>query len=207
MKPFDPVHDSQAIFRGLLDGLARPGTVMDLAPFPTQGEGSAGMHPAFELLARVLLDAHTSFAVVASDDAEASHLSRWLRALTLAATQPATEAAHLFIARGAPAAVSAIASAGRGTLEDPHLGTTIILEVVALASGPTLAGDAPRYRIEGPGIDGSLTIAVASPCDWVAARAPQVAEFPLGIELLLVDEKQQLLALPRTTRVHRVGGG
>ena len=37
--------------------------------------------------------------------------------------------------------------------------------------------------------------------DWIAAREEWNADFPLGVDLILVD-KTKLVAMPRTTRIN-----
>jgi alpha-D-ribose 1-methylphosphonate 5-triphosphate synthase subunit PhnH len=98
---------------------------------------------------------------------------------------------------GMERAAEAIASARAGTLVDPHLGATVVMEVPFLEEGGTLL-------LSGPGIESAARLAVGPDRCWVEARAAKNAEFPLGVDLILVDSRFALAALPRTTVIREV---
>jgi alpha-D-ribose 1-methylphosphonate 5-triphosphate synthase subunit PhnH len=82
-----------------------------------------------------------------------------------------------------------------GTLPSPEQSATLLIRVTALDKGEL------RLDLAGPGIKGGQECSVAGlDPQWLARREDWVCGFPLGVDLILVDEKQ-VLALPRTTRV------
>jgi hypothetical protein len=107
-------------------------------------------------------------------------------------------------------AVRAVEGAFRGTFLDPHLGATIFLEVEILlpsASGSPAAGGPGRsWILEGPGVDGRSVLA-CGPGDAeflgliLEARSRACSEFPLGVDLVILDREGRVACLPRTTSV------
>ena len=207
---FDPVHDPQAAFRILLDAFARPGTVHDLAPLARRlpGAEDATAVGAWGVVTRTLLDADAPFAVV--PDATTA-FARSVREVTGAPRVPLADAGHVLVPDPTTDPAPVLRAARRGTLEDPHLGATVVLAVDRLYG----EGDAPRghaarhatgYRIEGPGVDGTRSLWVAHRHAWAAARDEAVADVPVGVDVLLLDGEDRIAALPRSTRAHAGGG-
>ena len=83
-------------------------------------------------------------------------------------------------ARRTARAAEAIAQARPGTLVDPHLGATIVVEARSLSEDGCLL-------LSGPGIESSARLSVGMEGGWVAARAAKNVEFPLGVDLIFVD--------------------
>jgi len=82
-----------------------------------------------------------------------------------------------------------------GTLGAPEQGATIIIRVASLED----SSDFPLI-LRGPGIDGQQSLAVRGlNGDWLIARARWNQNFPMGVDLILVDDTQ-MVALPRTTQ-------
>lgn len=170
----------QCVFRRLLEAFSYPGRVVSVARADTA--------PALSLLLATLVDAQVVLAdpqgLIAADD--------WWR---LGARREAPEIAHFIVARGdlAPAFEPSM-----GTLESPELGATVVLRVDSLGDGRPLS-------LTGPGIDGAATLAIGGldPA-WLARRAAWNGAFPLGVDVILVDETR-LAALPRTTRIEFEG--
>ena len=61
--------------------------------------------------------------------------------------------------------------------------------------------EAGSLLLSGPGIESSARLGVGLEGGWVAARAAKNVEFPLGVDLIFVDARFRLAALPRTTSV------
>ena len=190
----DPVHDAQRVFRGLLDALARPGRIVDLAgafgglsELPDQVPRSL----AAGLLA--LTDADAPVWITP----EAPALAALLRFHAGAPMQAGPEGAA-FAAVLDAGAVLPLARYERGTPDYPDRSTTIFIAVPALDGGP-------QVRLRGPGIATSTTIAPRGlPTDFWRERAAMRAEFPLGIEIYLCAGTR-VLGLPRTTQAEEEG--
>ncbi|MGD8910591.1 MAG: phosphonate C-P lyase system protein PhnH [Chromatiales bacterium] len=82
-----------------------------------------------------------------------------------------------------------------GSLPSPECSATLVVEVTSLNGGEL------HLNLSGPGIRERRECAVAGlDPDWLARRQSWVCGFPLGVDLILVD-REQVMALPRTTRV------
>lgn len=114
---------------------------------------------------------------------------------------------------GAPApgrAVRAVEEAFRGSFMDPHQGATVLVEVERLCheppGGAPGAGTPRSWILEGPGVNGSSALA-CGPGDAeflrgvLAARGRACSEFPLGVDLVILDREGHVVCLPRTTTV------
>jgi alpha-D-ribose 1-methylphosphonate 5-triphosphate synthase subunit PhnH len=187
----DPVLASQAVFRTVMEAMARPGQITELgvtiAPPAPLGIAAAA-------LALTLLDFET---VVWLDPtlAVAPEVDSWLKFHTGAprATDPAA-AAFAFIAE--PAAMPDFDAFGLGSVEYPDGSTTLVLEVETLTEGDA-------FRLSGPGIKGSRSLAAAPlPADFAARMAANRARFPRGVDLVLTCGRR-LAALPRSVHLSR----
>lgn len=178
----DPVQDSQAVFRAVMDAFSRPGTVHRVG-CPT--DPPPPLHRATAAVLLALADAETPL---------------WLC--------PAAALAQDWIAFhcGAPLVPKAAAAVGlavtplaldgfqTGTDEQPELGATLILQIEALNQGRTLT-------LSGPGLATPLTVRVAGLAgSFVADWARNAALFPRGVDVVLCAE-DRLAALPRTVQI------
>jgi alpha-D-ribose 1-methylphosphonate 5-triphosphate synthase subunit PhnH len=86
-----------------------------------------------------------------------------------------------------------------GSIEYPDRSTTVILQVESLTQGQV-------YELRGPGIDGTVVLrAVIEPRDLFERLAINATLFPRGIDVVLVHD-DDIVALPRTTRLVAKGG-
>lgn len=189
-----------AVFRALLDATARPG-VLGRIPQPENTAVAPALIPAL-----ALADLMVSVAAVdASGAADAALASELSRATGAPVVDPA--AARILVA-GADAPLSAaaaaelIASATRGEPLAPQRAALIVIGVAGLEAAEDSAADADVRVLTGPGVDGEARVRIAGLDDGVfAARARACADFPCGVDILLVAEDGTVCGLPRTTRV------
>ncbi len=198
----------QATFRTLLDCMAHPGEVARLCPSAACAEDAerAGLFPATLMLADMLLDSGTTFALAtAGADAPA----RAIAVRTHAARASLGEAAYVVLpaAVQSEAAARAVAVLTPGTLEEPHRGATAIVECSVLlgadAAGVRVgsasnAREKSFWRLAGPGIDGASVFS-CDRADVLRARAERMDEFPCGIDLIFVDGFGHVVAVPRSS--------
>jgi len=205
----------QKNFRALLDAMARPGELTPLSTSDSEASSCAtraGLLPQTVCVLDVVLDAGTTVRVAGarSDDATCELGER-----THALARPLGEAAFCVVplALAGEDAAAAVRVARAGTLASPHLGATCIVECAALlgtdASGVRVGsrtGSAGyvRWSLAGPGIDGSCELGCDRD-DVLAARNARADEFPLGIDLVLVDGAGHIACVPRSTRLTRMG--
>ncbi len=173
----------QRVFRELVEAFSRPGTIREI------GDCIDGAVAQRAVLA-TLMDGEVTLADPHGQIAPAD----WP---LLQAKPSACEHARYVAANGgrAPDFEPAL-----GTLESPEFGATVLIEVERLGQGEI------ALELTGPGIDGQrrLHLTGLHP-DWLRRRADWVGSFPLGVDLLLSDA-HRIVALPRTTQIHRLEG-
>jgi alpha-D-ribose 1-methylphosphonate 5-triphosphate synthase subunit PhnH len=187
----EPVLQAQQGFRALMDALANPGTIQPLAfelapPAPLTRELAAAALTMCDHDSPVWLDPSLleSDAVVA-----------WLKFHTGAPIVTDPTAAQFALVSDL-SAMPVLAHFALGNDEYPDTSTTVILAVPSLAQGESLT-------LKGPGIKGETMAAPTGlPEDFVVQWADNRAQFPRGVDLLLVAGGQ-VLGLPRTTRISR----
>lgn len=82
-----------------------------------------------------------------------------------------------------------------GSLPCPEQSASCVVVVDSLGGGER------TLELTGPGVDGSLTLSVQGLSDdWLARREDWVCAFPLGVDVILVDDAR-IAAVPRTTKV------
>ncbi|SKA27158.1 alpha-D-ribose 1-methylphosphonate 5-triphosphate synthase subunit PhnH [Enhydrobacter aerosaccus] len=185
----DPAHDSQRLFRAILDAFAHPGRIVALPEAPA---AVAPMSQAATAFILTLIDRDTPLWLAPSFDTPA--VRDFVRFHTGAALV-AFEADALF----------GLASTERCPLFDgfpigndayPDRSATVVVEVPSLRGGPSLT-------LRGPGIDGQAQMAIPGLTDdFVQERAANHALFPCGVDLVFTAGSE-LLALPRSIVVER----
>lgn len=197
---FDPVFDSQAVFRALLDAMARPGTV-GRTPVRDPRCPVAGCQPLAAALL-TLLDHEVAFAVAPATGDGAAELAAYLAAATGSRRVPPGEA-DFVVALGAPPP-GLLLGLRRGTPAFPDEGATLLLlapDLDAPEGGLPVALAGPGVR---PGATARLAgLTAADLADLAAANA----EPPRGLDLILIDRGGRLLCLPRSTRLTVGGAG
>ncbi|GIP25072.1 carbon-phosphorus lyase subunit PhnH [Paenibacillus sp. J23TS9] len=190
---FDAVHDIQRAYRKVVDSISRPGWISDLTAEADNADAEWGGLPATWVLALMLLDTEVTFCIYSQREHE---LTRLLNQLTFATRTEPEKADYIFILHDANEGdlLKALQSAKLGTLQDPHTSATVIVE-----SGE-LSGDF-ELSLKGPGIENESFVRISLAPGWLEARAEKNAEYPLGLDMLVVDENNNLLCLPRTTQI------
>jgi len=185
----DSVPEAQAVFRGVLDAMARPGRVVDLGDVPVPPEP---LIPGAAAICLALVDFETALwldGTASASAAAVSHL-RFHCGCPIAATPD--EARFAIVADAA--SMPALASFDLGSDGYPDLSTTVIVQVDALDEGR-------GRRLSGPGIDGHARLKVTGLPDrfWHELRLNNAC-FPRGVDVILCAGTR-VAALPRTTLV------
>ena len=179
----DPVGQAQASFRAVLEAMARPGTLVPA------GQGlvpPAPLDPATGAVLLTLVDHDTLLWL----DAAAAAARDWIAFHCGAGFTNVSAQADFALALALPE----LASLSPGTHEQPESGATLILQVGSLTEGA-------RFRLRGPGLRASSTLAVSGlPADFVAIWQRNRGGFPLGVDLVLCAGGT-LAALPRSVTV------
>jgi alpha-D-ribose 1-methylphosphonate 5-triphosphate synthase subunit PhnH len=173
---------SQSIFRVLLLTLSRPGLVM---PLPIQGVGPS-------VIPLALAGVESTFAVVGDPAWE-----RRVERATGAAVVDAADAA--LVALCPPVEEGTFDRLQKGSPLAPERAAKVALGCQALRAGQR---GAITLSISGPGVRGSAVLAVdgLSPSIFRALR-PEGLQFPRGVDVWLVDERDQITGIPRSSTI------
>lgn len=194
---YDPVLHAQRHFRSILDGLARPGTICDLAPADCVPPGVLSIASA--LVGFALLDGDATFHLADMTESDAAFLT----AHTGAEAVPVDQASFIFASGSAGGGI--LEGAYRGTLTYPDTSATLVVQVDGLSAEPRDRGMA--LSLEGPGTVGVGRVYVAGlSADLLLALQARNLEFPLGIDAILTatdhgDRIGRVLGIPRTSRL------
>lgn len=209
----EQIYYSAGTFRRLLDSLARPGILNQLAlpaflgqpPVYTAGptKVSLNLYALGALL--TLVDGEQTAGIMLDGQWQTvtSPVFSWLSVRTgVSWAEPAAINFALF--EGGQSG-GKLAELKPGSLLEPEDSATAIYSVEELATGQ---GDpaALTLRLTGPGIQTE---------HWLSIKGLEVSElalfqatrahFPLGIDIFLVDRAGRVAGLPRTTRLARQG--
>lgn len=181
MLTFDPIwlpETQQTYFRILLEAMSRPGSTQALSITPKAS-------PTALAVLATLLDGAVSLA----DPHGLLGEQDW--AMLQTQHKPAVEAEYL-ICKGA---IAPDFTPLLGTLQSPEQSATIVLMVESLSQGDS------RLKLSGAGINGTRECSLQGlHPEWLSSREEWVCSFPLGVDLILVDEKE-VMAIPRTSKV------
>ncbi|WNK20288.1 phosphonate C-P lyase system protein PhnH [Halomonas piscis] len=185
----DPVHDSQRLFRQLLQAMAEPGTLEMLrAPEPPR-EASIG--PALWGVLLTLCDLDTPLWIAGELDSPS--LREALRFHTgCPVTEDSAAAEFALLTSGTLAREIEFAT---GSDAYPNRGATLLIAIDHLeAPGP--------WQLSGPGIADRRHLDIGDADDLMTRLNANRTSFPRGIDVILTCN-DRLVAIPRSTRVER----
>jgi alpha-D-ribose 1-methylphosphonate 5-triphosphate synthase subunit PhnH len=181
----DPSHDSQQLFRAILDTTSHPGRIVSLPAAPA---GPGTLSPAATAYLLTLADRDTPVWLAQPfDRPDVGNFLRFHAGASIV-TQRA-EAVFAVVAPGTP-----LDGFNLGTDAYPDRSATLIVEVPGLTGGP-------KRQWHGPGIDGRAAVSVAGLSDdfwqdWAANHGL----FPCGVDIVFTAGTE-LCALPRSVAV------
>lgn len=183
-------HSTQQAFRKVLEALSFPGKINLLDECPND------MSPLISqtaLICMTLLDSEVSFYV--TDD----NISKTVHAYTGSHSIDVSNADFIIISlpTSTDEILDRLNQAKIGDLVSPHKSATVILEVESLTSGF-------NYELNGPGIKGTVQLSCTVSPEVIKNRKDINAEYPLGIDIILIDRKGNVVGLPRTTQITEV---
>jgi alpha-D-ribose 1-methylphosphonate 5-triphosphate synthase subunit PhnH len=177
---------SQAVFRVLLESLARPGRVFQL---PAPGaEAGPGIVPL-------------ALAVIGSKVAVAGAPEWQARICRATGAQPADIEAASLVAIYGTAEAETITRLRRGSASAPEDGAKVGLACGALTAGHAGHEGATTIELKGPGVPGRTLLGVTGVSRAVFDALQEAnARFPAGVDVWLVDERGRVAGLPRSAR-------
>lgn len=185
----DPVFDGQAVFRQVMNALARPGK---RAAFDGLTEPPAPLLATAGSIAATLFDHDTKIwldPVLSRNESVAG----WLTFNTSAPITRHTLDADFAVVADCRAMPS-LESFAQGTQEYPDRSTTLIVQIDALEGGREL-------RLTGPGIkDAEIIAPQGLPDHFVDQWAGNRTRFPRGVDVILAAG-EGIIGLPRTVKI------
>ncbi|MBY5580103.1 phosphonate C-P lyase system protein PhnH [Rhizobium leguminosarum] len=184
----EPVFHAQSVFKMLMDGMARPGTIQTVQPDVAP---PAPLGIAAGTIALTLCDHDTP--VWLSQGLARSAVPEWLGFHTGSPlTTEKAEARFAFTEAGT--ALSSFGLFASGTQEYPDRSTTLVIELAELEGGRRLA-------LMGPGIQSVTEMApIGLPETFLRLWTENRALFPRGVDIVLTAGRR-FLCLPRTTKI------
>lgn len=202
---FDPVHDTQKVFRVLLDALSRPGKLYELPPVGFVFGSARTRSSAFDqfqspgAILATLLDHEVTFCLLGQDDA-AYELGTQLADLTSSHSTD-REQANYVVTLQAPAP-SLVSQLNPGNLLYPDTSTTLICLVSGLALSAPDEHNGTLLALDGPGVAERQTVWVAdTEATFFNALSKVNASYPRGIDVICVTSAGRVVGLPRSTRL------
>jgi len=182
---FDPVLDSQKIYRRILEAISNPGQTVSIQDCADKLYGD---HPAFLAVAMALLDNEVSFHVSGN-----SSLADEITSL-VHAKQERVEAADFIFVCDLRNMKFVINNAKYGTHCDPHKSAIVIIQNDSESS--------VHQTLSGPGINGRVELfSTQAIKDALLIRERLNHEYPLGIDFLFISSAGALQAVPRLVKV------
>ncbi len=183
----DPVHDSQRVFRAILEAISNPGRIVTL-PLAPVGPGTISLAAIAALL--TLADRDTPVWLGPGIDGDA--LRDFLRFHAGCPIVPERPRATFGVATAA--SLASFDGFEIGTDTYPDRAATVLVEVPALEGGP-------ETTWRGPGIETARAVAIEGlPDGFWSEWAANHAVFPCGLDILFTSGSR-LCGLPRSIAV------
>lgn len=181
---FDPVYDSQKMFRLLLEAMSNPTRKVNIKEFTDKMYGE---NAEFLALAMTLLDNEVTFSTCGNEE-----ISDQIISLTLS-NREQTDLADFIFVSDTTVLKKVMETAKAGTLKDPQRSATIIVK----DNGTELVS----LNLSGPGINGSIHFLTSALVEkTIDIRDNNYFEYPQGVDLIFVTGNNELFAIPRLTK-------
>lgn len=190
----DHVHDLQFVYKKILDSMSRPGKIASLQTLAGRNDYNLQMLDATLLTMMTLLDREVTFHVLTDSG---QNIAEKISEYTLAAHTTIDQADFVIALKRTPETVitEGLAQCKKGSLIDPHASATWIIENAFSNEHES------ELLLTGPGIKDQTKLQTELiPAVW-QVRNICVAEYPLGIDLILTDADLRVVCIPRTTKV------
>jgi len=186
------VNPTQMIFRTLVEGMSHPGRVYQMPAINEKVPWSNGLLA----IVHTLFDHEIGFAVIES--ASQDQTSGEVYEATKASVVDLPEADYVIV-EGSRSG-GEIESASRGEPAFPDKGATIIYRLDSTNSGSGAPGD--KIILTGPGINGRKAPQLSGlDRDEIALIREINSEYPLGVDCIFLNGQNQIMCLPRSTRI------
>lgn len=183
----DPVHDARRTFSAIMDAMARPGRIKQIAPL----DAPEPLHPATAAALLTLADYDTRLWL--DEPANTSAVRDWLGFHTGSPWARESDDATFAVISDA-GSMPLLTDFSQGTQEYPDRSTTLIVQVDALKAED-------GWRFTGPGIESEHRLKVDGlPGIFLQMWDHNRGLFPRGVDLILCAHRR-LACLPRTVEI------
>ncbi|WP_163536998.1 phosphonate C-P lyase system protein PhnH [Gracilibacillus sp. YIM 98692] len=200
--PFDVTSDTQEIYRKLLGGMARPGSIQSIQKSAQKLSAISKEGASLLAIALTLLDKEASFHFMTNDKEEWNHYIKWQ---TFSEPETIQQADYLFVNQLLNEAEIAqlLQKVKKGSLEEPYNSATLIIRVDNISSNKS---NGNILKLSGPGINGSSICYMNGISNsWFTFRESLNSEYPMGVDFIFTTESGEFIAIPRTTVVETEG--
>lgn len=189
----DLVHDIQKAYRSVVASMSRPGHITNIIEEANKVDLDIDFYDATFVLMLMLLDAEVSFKIFSRNEEK---ITKFVSRLTYAKPESVKNASFIFVMKDAEAGglEEAIEKAYEGDLIDPHKSATIIVEAMNITNDKEII-------LTGPGIKDENYIKVDLDKNWIEKRRFKNIEYPLGVDIIMVDKRANMICIPRTTKI------
>lgn len=192
IEKFDFVHDTQKIYRKLLDSMSKPGKINNISNEIKDIEIYSSLSKDLMGIIYTLLNLESKFYIEDKEE------SKFIKLHTLAKEKNIENAEFIIFdieKENKNNLIEIVEKCEVGTLEDPNLGSTLILKVKKIQESGDLI-------LRGPGIKNSNEFSIDG-LDEVFFKKREAInkEFPMGIDIILIDQDANIACLPRTTSI------
>ncbi len=199
---FDFVHDSQRVFKMLMMSLAKPGDTYQLEPLSLAHSNNELNYILQPFL--TLLDLEATFSVACNDQEEKRGIESYLSLNTKSPVADYSAADFILCLQSTLNGV--YSELKRGTLLSPDDSATIFYQVDKVSSRPFTGSS--MLTLDGPGIERQKKIFFTGIAEeeietWMKNRF----DYPMGIDIYLVDREGVVVGLPRSINIHWLAGG
>lgn len=189
---YDTIFDAQRHFRVLLDAMSRPGKISKLND--TDIHPPIGLNKASALIGFALLNADVKFWV----DPALNEIIEYIKLNTASDWAVSSEADFIFGSKTND--LTAVFEAKTGSLLYPEAAATVIFQIHLL--GENKFPESMDISLKGPGVKEKNTFFASGLSEQLLEMVQlKNIEFPLGIDLILVDHYNQFVCIPRSNTI------
>jgi len=188
--------ESHEVFRSMLDSLSRPGTISQLTALQSVDV------PRCIIPLLAIVDVETRFAVI--DNISTS--LNWTELIGSATgAPPASLAESSWVVDFSDPTRDNMEDLPRGSALAPERGCGLVVACALLSEGFD-HGDATQestsIALTGPGVDGQKIVTISGISNYFFESLCDLnGSFPAGVDVWMVDQSGQILALSRSTQI------
>ena len=188
--------ESHEVFRSMLDSLSRPGTISQLTALQSVDV------PRCIIPLLAIVDVETRFAVI--DNISTS--LNWTELIGSATgAPPASLAESSWVVAFSEPTRDNMEDLPRGSALAPERGCGLVVACALLSEGFD-HGDATQestsIALTGPGVDGQKIVTISGISNYFFESLCDLnGSFPAGVDVWMVDQSGQILALSRSTQI------